>query len=233
MYTSQSLGSFIQQRYISFGPSCLSAEILKACNLRFCTFGFDWFRSGSFHHSLFFKLDLKDFLKFHVNNLSAPLRQRSNPEQQDNKTSEVEGLKQVYGYNVLYNPHKNYNKYSFDYYERSFRRLTLRLDSNSPEFKSPIFLMADYLNKAHYVHFNNTGEAAAYLSYNCLLKYNYTPSIKIIRFKLVEDEDLCSLPLSFKKSEHHTEYIVPLSYKIDASTEMRRLFYKSLFEIFA
>lgn len=232
MYTIQNLGSFIQQRYISFGPSCLSAEILEACDLRFCTFGFDWFRSGSYHHSLFFKLNLQDFLKFQVNNLSAPLRQRSNPEQQDNRTSELEELKHIYGYNILYNPHKNYNKKSFVYYERSYSRLALRLDSNSPKFTSPIFLMADYLNKDHYVYFNDTGKAAAYLRYNCLLKYNYTPSVKIIRFKLVKQDQLGHQTLSISKKDHHTEYIVPLTHEIDANTETRRLFYKSLVDIF-
>ena len=34
--------------YISWGPTCVPAEILKASKLRACTFGFDWFRSGSY-----------------------------------------------------------------------------------------------------------------------------------------------------------------------------------------
>ena len=31
--------------YMSLGPTCVSAEILKAGGLRTCTYGFDWFRS--------------------------------------------------------------------------------------------------------------------------------------------------------------------------------------------
>ena len=32
--------------FISLGPTCVAAEILKAGGLRTCTFGFDWLRSS-------------------------------------------------------------------------------------------------------------------------------------------------------------------------------------------
>ena len=232
MHTAQSLGSFEKQRYISFGPSCLSAEILKACNLRFCSFGFDWFRSGSYHHSLFFKLPLKDFLKFHVYNLSLPLRQTTNPEKLSNKTSEYKEVNQIYGYNVLYNPHRYYNKESFEYYERAFRRLTLRLDISTRILERPTLVMADYINKDHYVYFYDTDKAAAYLRYHCLKRFNYLPYVKIIRFEIVEDRDFYGKSVVSITKEHHTEYTVPLSHTIDKDTKIRRLFYKSLSQIF-
>ena len=233
MNDRERLGNFEEQQYISFGPSCISAEILKACNLRFCTFGFDWFRSGSFHHSLFFRMNLKDFLNFQVNNISIPLRQTENPEKLSNITSEYSELKQLYGYNVLYNPHRAYNKNSFRYYKRAFERLALRLNKNKKEFKEPTLLMADYLNKNHYIYFNDTGKAAAYLRYNCLLRFNYMPRVKIVRFKLVEDEALYNESLLEIAKEHHMEYTIPLSHSIDKDTRIRRMFYKSLSDIFS
>ena len=88
MDTIDMYGSFNKQRHISFRPSCLSAEVLKACSLRYCTFGFDWFRSGSYHHFKFFNLELREVLEHYVYNISVPLRQESDPNQLSNKTSE-------------------------------------------------------------------------------------------------------------------------------------------------
>lgn len=232
MDTIDSYDSFKKQRYISFGPSCLSAEVLKACSLRYCTFGFDWFRSGSYHHLKFFNLELGEFLRNYVYSISFPLRQESDPSQLSNKTSEYKELKQIYGYNVLYNPHRNYCKETYSYFERSFMRLRYRLEGKFEGFEAPTLVMTDYLNKKHYRYFDDSDMAAAYLRYNCLMGFNYMPNVKILRFNLVEDKDFNSESVEAKLREHHMEYIVPVSHTIDSDTEMRRLFYKSLCSIF-
>ena len=225
-------GSFNKQRHISFGPSCLSAEVLKACSLRYCTFGFDWFRSGSYHHLKFFNLELREFLEHYVYNISVPLRQESDPNQLSNKTSEYKELNQVYGYNVLYNPHRKYCKETFSYFERSFRRLRYRLEGKFEEFVPPTLVMSDYLNKKHYRYFDDSEMASAYLRYNCLMGFNYMPNIKILRFNLVEDKNFNTESVVTKSHKHHIEYTIPISHTIDSDTTMRRLFYKSLGSIF-
>ena len=221
----------IKQKYISFGPSCLAAEILKACNMRFCTLGFDWFRSGSYHHSMFFRQKLNNFLKYQVYNLSAPLRQIIDPNKTPSKTSEIKRIEQLYGYDVLYNPHRKYDHQSFQYFKRAFQRLDHRLNSNSKEFSQPTLLMADYINKQHYIYFENTEKAAAYLRYNCLLKYGYMPSVRIVRFKLVDEKGFIELDVEQKESDEHIEYTVPISHEVDKDTVTRRVFYQSLYTI--
>ena len=221
----------MNQKYISFGPSCLAADILKWCNLRVCTFGFDWFRSGSYHHALFFRLKTKDFLKFHVNQLSYPLRQIGNPNNTLNKTSEFKPLQHLYGYEVLYNPHRNYDEISFMYFGRAFNRLENRLDSNQGGFKKPVLLMADYLNKEHCIHFHDTSKAAVYLQNNCLLRYGYIPEVKIIRLKIVDERDFFNKSMSTERLKSHIEHTVPITKKIDDDKSIRRVFFKSLVDI--
>ncbi len=78
------------QSIISFGPSCLSAEILKSCNQRTATYGFDWFRSGSLHHASFIRYPTEEFLQHYVFRPSLPLFQKTNPLELESKTAELE-----------------------------------------------------------------------------------------------------------------------------------------------
>ena len=48
---------------ISFGPCCLGAELLQALELRTCSYGFDWSRSGSLEHKDFLKQGSSEFFK--------------------------------------------------------------------------------------------------------------------------------------------------------------------------
>ena len=131
--------------YISLGPSCVPAEILKASGLRTCTFGFDWFRSGSFFIEEFLRLPLEYFLHAYVYNPCLPLRQLVKPENKNFCTVEPSAVKQCFGFPYLYNPHRFLGSPSTkEYFSRSFARLHAVL--NCP-LTSKIFLLADYINK--------------------------------------------------------------------------------------
>ena len=54
--------------FISFGPCCLGAELLQALELRTCSYGFDWSRSGSLEHKDFLKQGSSEFFKTRVMN---------------------------------------------------------------------------------------------------------------------------------------------------------------------
>ena len=94
--------------YISLGPTCVPAEILKAADMRSSTLGFDWFRSGDYFISEFFNSDVEEFIVQHVIKPSIALRQCQNPNMLINQTAELEVLKPNFGFNYLYNPHRSY-----------------------------------------------------------------------------------------------------------------------------
>ena len=131
--------------YISLGPTCVPAEILKSSNLRRFSYGFDWCRSGSYFFSQFFKYSLEIFLEKYVNQPVIPLYQITPPELLNNNTSEVNQIQQVYGFPYIYFPHRNYLKQdTIDYFYRSFQRLKI---STSNKSIRKYFLIADYANK--------------------------------------------------------------------------------------
>ena len=65
--------------FISLGPTCLGAEILKAGRLRDCTYGFDWVRSGGYFIFKFFEMEHELFIDKYVVDPCVPLLQNENP----------------------------------------------------------------------------------------------------------------------------------------------------------
>lgn len=125
----------------------MPAEILKAGNLRTCSFGFDWSRSGSFHLSEFLRLPLLDFLVRHVYHPNIPLYQSADPTNLVSQTSEPAPLKPVYGYNYFLNPHRNItSNETQNYHYRCFDRLRTVLSANEV---NKVFVLADYHNKPY------------------------------------------------------------------------------------
>jgi hypothetical protein len=219
--------AFYSQSYISFGPSCLSAEILRACQLRKATFGFDWFRSGSYSHSLFLKYDVDQFVNHCVIRPSLPLRQDSCVSHTNSFTSGLARRNPLYGYDVLFNPHRDYIPSTFAYFRRSFTRLNLRL-ACSHMSEPPVIILADYINKPHYNHIPDTEEAALFLGSCFLLRYGYAPQIIFLRFLLTTAEEFLGRDLVSIRKNTHTVHTIPISAMIDESVELRRLFYTSL-----
>ena len=114
------------KKFISFGPNCLAADILKQSGLREATYGFDWFRSGSWHHREVLLNPLEDFLSAYVYRPSIPLYQPQDPLKNKNRTIELKARKLVYGYETLYNPHRHlYRQENHDYFKHCFVRLKM------------------------------------------------------------------------------------------------------------
>lgn len=133
--------------YISFGPTCVPAEILKAAGLRRCTFGFDWFRSGSFFIERFLSCPIDEFLVSYVYNPCIPLLQSVDPATVLLNTSELHHNQPCYGFPYLYNPHRSLqSQLTREYFRRSFVRLHQVL-SDPRVFK--IVFLADYINKPY------------------------------------------------------------------------------------
>lgn len=131
--------------FISLGPTCVPAEILKSSGLRSCTYGFDWFRSGGYFVEKLLATNLDDFLYYYVYNPSIQVRQPYSPSEVPLKTVELETINPVYGFPYLYNPHRSlYDNESKAYFARAFGRLKLILRNNNV-YKD--FLVADYVNK--------------------------------------------------------------------------------------
>jgi len=141
--------------HLSLGPTCVPAELLKASHLRTCSFGFDWFRSGSFFIEEFLKQPLALFLETYVYNPCVPLRQNI-PYGTDSSflhTIEPSPIEPIYGYRYLYNPHRALSDpETRPYFYRSFNRLKdVMADGNI--FKR--YVLADYTNKEFAAHLHN------------------------------------------------------------------------------
>ena len=212
--------------YISLGPTCLGAEILKAANLRNCTYGFDWFRSGSEHIKDFMELDLEEFLIKNVFYPNIPLVQGCDPSVLLNKTAELVPCKPMYGYQYLYNPHRSYNKQlNMNYFRRCFERLKLFV-SKQNNYAS--FLLADFPGTSHGSFLDETKEVAVYLETllrnNCICKFD----LKFLRisFSLSASNPPCIQ--RFELSSTSKIYYFSVSSAIQESDYMRKHLYSSI-----
>ena len=219
----------LTQKFISFGPSCIAAEILKACNMREKTYGFDWFRSGNIHHRLFFKLENESFVSNIVMRPSIYFKQEGRLADTKNRTIELKQHKIIYGYDILYSPHREYNKEAENYFRRAFNRIDMRMKCNE-KISEPILLMADYMNKKYYTYFKCPFKSAKYLMYNALLKYGYMPKVVVIRFVIVGEDTWAKANIEIEESNNIKVYKIPISDRVDECEKQRRIFYSSISE---
>mgnify|MGYP006283063061 CR=1 FL=1 len=173
--------------HISLGPTCVPAEILKASGLRTCTFGFDWFRSGSFFVEEFLNISLPCFLDKYVINPCIPLRQMlpSVLESSASHTMEPSVINPIYGYTYLYNPHRVLDDpRTAAYYKRSFDRLR-RAIYDSSTFKR--YFVADYVNKEHAIHLDSENEIIDWFKRLSLL-HGLSGELYILRVSLSQSK---------------------------------------------
>ena len=148
--------------FISLGPTCLGAEILKKGHLRNCTYGFDWVRSGGYFILRFLEIEHQLFIDKYVVNPCIPLLQNEDPSMRTDSTVNPEPIDPIYGYPYLYTPHRDYNKVETrEYLNRSFSRLAKQLKRNV----KTVFLICDYVNKQGCVYLNNWEKIAEKLEY--------------------------------------------------------------------
>lgn len=172
--------------HVSLGPTCVPAEILKASGLRTCTFGFDWFRSGSFFVEQFLDIPLALFLDKYVANPCIPLRQvlPLPPQAIAPHTIEPSAISPLYGYNYLYNPHRVLDDpLTVSYYERSFGRLRQAIGDASALKK---YIIADYVNKQHAVHLSSVNQIIDWFGRLSLL-HGLSGELYIVRIFLSQE----------------------------------------------
>lgn len=146
-------------RLISIGPTCVPAEILKSAGLRFCTYGFDWCRSGFIHLMKFIELPLEEFLLSYAFRPSIALEQICNPDLHPLRTSELKQVSQPYGFAYMYYPHRPLGTdETRDYIRRSFIRLAQALKSAESQ---NIMILADYTNKEYSTFLDNYQEISS------------------------------------------------------------------------
>ena len=89
--------------YLSLGPTCIAAAILKAGNLRRHTYIFDWFKSGSIHYEEFLELSAEEFTNKHIVNPHLALEQETGPNKENNNTGTLKAKQTVYGTSYMHN----------------------------------------------------------------------------------------------------------------------------------
>lgn len=169
--------------HLSLGPTCVPAELLKASHLRTCSFGFDWFRSGSFFIEEFLKRPPLLFLERYVFNPCVPLRQNkpSGADAAFLHTIEPCPIKPLYGYSYLYNPHRDLSDpETKSYFYRAFERLR-NVITDDTVFKR--YILADYTNKEHASHLHEPQAIADWFSSISKL-YKLSGELYIIRITL-------------------------------------------------
>ena len=126
------------QTFISLGPSCASAGILKWSNLRRFSYPLDWSRSGSWHLEDLFNLTPEEYYIKHISTPNIQLKPKSPPGPDNHFTSSLIVPEQIYGYNYFFNPHKTPSALK-SYSIRCLKRLSLALSRNDVYLN---FLMA-------------------------------------------------------------------------------------------
>jgi hypothetical protein len=181
----------LNHAYVSLGPTCLSAELLKAAGFRSCTYGFDWFRSGSHHLKDFLELDLEHFLVKHVYSPNIPLMQNDDPNDLINNTAELAPFEPLYGYQYLYCPHRSYkNSSNLEYFGRAFDRLKVFI-SNPGNFAS--FLLSDFPHSTYGSFLDETSLISGHLEHLLSLHCKCQFSLTFVRMSSFQPP--CCLPL--------------------------------------
>lgn len=161
----------------------MPAELLKASHLRTCSFGFDWFRSGSFFIEEFLKRPLTLFLETYVYNPCVPLRQNipSGTDASLIHTIEPSPIEPLYGYRYLYNPHRDLcDPETKHYFYRAFDRLkNVIVDDNILKR----YVLADYTNKEFAIHLDKTPALIDWF-FSISQLYRLSGELYIIRIEL-------------------------------------------------
>lgn len=139
--------------FVSLGPWCYAAGILKACGLRHCSYPFDWCQSGSLHHSEVLTLEPTEFYYRHIHNPVQHLRYIPLTEVDSigHTHGRLEKVPTLYGYDLFYNPHRKHGQ-EIGYFLRCLQRL--RDLCNNPSM-SVIFFLSDYIDKPGNTFLNN------------------------------------------------------------------------------
>jgi len=146
----------MKNTFISLGPSCIGAEILKAAGLRRHTYIFDWCRSGLIHYEEFLRYSPGEFVTRFVANPHISLEQAEEPSEMNKNTGHLKRKSNICGYDYIYSPHRDLNKdETIHYFIRAAKRTKQALRNNAI---AKILLVCDYTNKRDYSYLGRTEE---------------------------------------------------------------------------
>ena len=145
--------------FISLGPSCLSASLLKTLNLRNCSYPFDWGQTGGLHLRDALIMEVNDYYYRHIAVPNVQLTQICNPESSDNNTATLRRKDHVYGHPFYHNPHRPIGS-DKDYYIRCLLRFK---DTVYNKNVKKIFVLSDYLDRPGEKYYKDPNIVCTYL----------------------------------------------------------------------
>jgi len=155
-------------QYISLGPWCHAAGILMACNLRTCSYPFDWCQSGSIQHEEVLELSPVEYYYRHMHNPTRHYNYKAltKPDKNGHTLGELAAKTPTYGYEFFYNPHRMPGKEK-DYFLRCLKRLqTICKDSEVAK----VFFIADYVGKPGNTFLDDYFQVASFIQDRLLSK---------------------------------------------------------------
>ncbi len=135
-------------QFISLGPWCHTAGIIKSTHFKTCSYPFDWSQTGSSHHRDIFLLPPESFYYRHIH---SPARHfvyqaTSSPNVHGHTNGCLVIDTPCYGYEFFYNPHRMPGLEKA-YFLRCICRFREVCQNESV---TKIFIIADYTNKVHH-----------------------------------------------------------------------------------
>lgn len=180
-------------KFISLGPTCQTAGILDNCNLRSCSYPFDWCQSGYVHHKEIMQLPDESFYFRHIHSPAVHYQFIGNSDKDTNGhvTGQLQLPEIPYGYRSFYNPHRESGKEK-PYFMRCIQRF--HQDSFNVNLKK-IYMLSDYTNKEGSIFLNDTIKISSLLEKD-LKNYVRGPWLLLLyRITLTHDSSLASYSL--------------------------------------
>ena len=145
--------------YISLGPACFTASLLKFADFRRYSLPFDWARTGSFHWEDSFNLTPDEFYTHNVLTPNHRMVQVGDPRTSEIQMSELAYKVPTFGYPYFFNPHKKIG-HDKDYIIRCLKRLKQIYQSSDVLIKFVLSKHKDKVEEDFY--FNLTDDLLSY-----------------------------------------------------------------------
>jgi len=115
-----------------------------------------------------------------------------------------------------------------EYLERCYHRLDRKIFDSLD--KPVTILLSDYTNKPGYTHFKEPSKAAIYLLSCFQLFKQFSPTIRIIRYTIVDNISEETVAVSSMATGDILNVKIPE--QIDGSKDLRREYYRRLYPLF-
>lgn len=141
-------------KFISLGPTCISASLIKGMGLKLESYPLDWAQSGSEIAKELFRLDETAFFWRHIHKPTQLLEQVIDNrilKKDELPTHGIKPIKSLFGYSWFYNPHSEINEHDNSYYRRCLTRFKQLIGNHTQDVcciisDQPDLASYDYLN---------------------------------------------------------------------------------------